>query len=191
MDDQNRNLLLAMVLSTAVLFVWFILFPPPDPTTAPEDTAVTNDSGAVSLPSADAGETGAASDGAAATSDSPSITATEAPRLDIDTPRLAGSISLAGGRIDTLALKDYRQSLARTSGEVEVLAPVGTEQPYYTLFGWTAGGDLTDDDVPGPDTVWSVESGEVLGPERPVMLRWNSPAGLIFRREVAVDDRFM
>jgi len=190
MDDQNRNLLLAMVLSTAVLFAWFILFPPPEPSPTPPDTAVTNDGGEVSLPSADAGETGAA-DGVAASSDTPSVTATEAPRLPIDTPSLAGSISLSGGRIDTLALKDYRQSLARTSGEVDVLAPVGAEQPYYTLFGWTAGGSLTSDDVPGPDTVWSVESGEKLAPGSPVMLRWNSPAGLIFRREIAVDDRFM
>ncbi len=49
MDEQNRNLLLAMVLSTAVLFVWFILFPPPE-TQAVDDTAATTADGSVALP---------------------------------------------------------------------------------------------------------------------------------------------
>ena len=188
MDDQNRNLLLAMVLSTAVLFVWFILFPPPEATTTPHDSAVTTENGTVALPSADAGDTAPA---AAVTSETPSVATAAAPRLDIKTPSLAGSISLAGGRIDTLALKDYSQTLSRASGEVEILAPIGTEQPYYTVFGWAPGGALTGADVPGPDTVWSIEAGSTLGPATPVVLRWVSPAGLIFRREISVDDKFM
>ena len=32
MDDQNRNLILATALSFAVILVWFLLFPPPEPT---------------------------------------------------------------------------------------------------------------------------------------------------------------
>ncbi len=192
MDDQNRNLLLAMVLSTAVLFVWFILFPPPEPSPVPHDSTVTAEDGAVALPSAD--NTGGAATGAGGanvSSDTPSVVTAETPRLDIDTPSLAGSISLAGGRIDILALKDYRQSLSSASGDVEILSPVGSDQPYYTLFGWAPGGELTGDDVPGPDTIWAVQSGSTLSPTTPVILRWDSPAGLIFRREISVDEKFM
>ncbi|MGI9389753.1 MAG: membrane protein insertase YidC [Boseongicola sp.] len=191
MDDQNKNLLLAMVLSTAVLFAWFIIFPPPDPTTAPQDSSVTANDGSVALPSADTDQTITATGDAAATNDTPSIAVAEASRLDIDTPSLSGSISLAGGRIDTLALKDYRQTLSNGSNEVEILAPIGSEQPYYTVFGWAPGGSLTGEDVPGPDTIWSLESGTTLGPSAPIVLRWDSPAGLIFRREVSVDEKFM
>ena len=32
MDEQNRNLILAMVLSLAVMMVWFVIFPPEPPT---------------------------------------------------------------------------------------------------------------------------------------------------------------
>ncbi|MGI9395706.1 MAG: membrane protein insertase YidC, partial [Boseongicola sp.] len=152
MDDQNKNLLLAMVLSTAVLFAWFIIFPPPDPTTTPQDSSVTANDGSVALPSADTDQTITTAGDSAAASDTPSIALVEASRLDIDTPSLSGSISLAGGRIDTLALKDYRQTLAKGSNEVEILAPIGSEQPYYTVFGWAPGGSLTGEDVPGPDT---------------------------------------
>ena len=36
MDDQNKNLILASVLSFVVIIVWFILFPPPEPTQTEE-----------------------------------------------------------------------------------------------------------------------------------------------------------
>ncbi|SMX25392.1 membrane protein insertase YidC [Boseongicola aestuarii] len=187
MDDQNRNLLLAMVLSTAVLFVWFILFPPPEPV---EPTAVTQD-GVVALPDAEAAN-GAplTADGTQVSPQTPETTTATAPRLNIETSRLSGSISLAGGRIDTLFLNDYEEELD-TADKVELLAPIGSEQPYYTVFGWAPGGGLDAADVPGPDTIWSSESGTTLTPETPIVLRWNSPAGLIFRRTVSIDDDYM
>ncbi|CAN0605392.1 unnamed protein product, partial [Ectocarpus sp. 12 AP-2014] len=39
--------------------------------------------------------------------------------------------------------------------------------------------------------IWSVEDGTTLTPEATVTLRWDSPAGLIFRRTIEVDDRFL
>ncbi|WP_299754211.1 membrane protein insertase YidC [uncultured Boseongicola sp.] len=187
MDDQNRNLLLAMVLSTAVLFAWFILFPPPD---AVEPNAVTQN-GVVVLPEAESA-TGAptSADGGAAAPDAIQTTTANAPRLDIETESLTGSISLAGGRIDTLFLNDYEEELSGTD-KVELLAPIGTEQPYYTVFGWAPGGSLSGDDVPGPDTIWSAESGTKLTANTPIVLRWDSPAGLIFRRTISIDEKFM
>ena len=184
MDEQNRNLLLAMVLSTAVLFVWFILFPPPEPVEQP----VAQD-GVVALPDADV-STPQATEEAPTNSAAPETSSSDAPRLDIATDSLTGSISLAGGRIDTLLLTDYEEEL-NGAEKVELLAPIGAEQPYYTVFGWAPGGGLNADEVPGPDTIWSVESGESLTPTTPIVLRWDSPAGLIFRRTISVDEKFM
>ncbi|QMU56856.1 MAG: membrane protein insertase YidC [Boseongicola sp.] len=188
MDEQNRNLLLAMVLSTAVLFVWLNIFPPPEP--APQDeTAVTASDGSVALPAADdsVAQTGL---GDTSTGTTTAPAAVEAPRIEIQTPSLSGQISLAGGRIDALSLKDYSQSL-NDAEQVALLSPVGTARPYYALFGWAPGGDLKGDDVPGPDTVWSIESGSTLSDTTPLTLKWESPAGLIFRRDISVDDRFL
>ena len=187
MDDQNKNLLLAMVLSSLVLLIWFVLFPPPEqpvPTNDPANTTVGTDP-ATSVPTADADTTAGA-----APADQPAD-ADGVARVEIETPSLSGSISLAGGRIDTIALKNYRTSLEPGADRVSVLSPIGTAHPYYAVFGWTPGGTLAAEDVPTPDTVWSVESGSTLTPEAPVVLRWDSPSGLVFRRTVEVDDRFM
>ena len=187
MDDQNKNLLLAMVLSSLVLIIWFVLFPPPEEA-VPVEGATSSATGvdpATAVPGADT------SAGTATAPTEQPAAADNVARVAIDTPSLSGSLSLAGGRIDTIFLKNYRTSLERNADEVEVLAPIGTAQPYYSVFGWAPGGLLGLEDVPSPDTVWTVESGETLGPDAPVVLRWDSPSGLIFRRTVEVDEKFM
>ncbi|GAA4215843.1 YidC/Oxa1 family membrane protein insertase [Sagittula marina] len=188
MDEQNKNLLLATVLSFAVMLVWFVFFQPPEPVEDPNDPAavtetVTTD-GVATAPTSAPGATpvDAPSDQATAAAD--------APRLQLDTPRLEGSISLVGGRLDDLRLKDYTVSL--DSDEiVQMFKQVGSEKAYYALYGWAPGAGLTAEDVPGANTEWSVESGETLTVDTPVVLRWDSPAGLIFRRAISVDENYM
>ena len=84
MDDQNRNLILAMVLSSLVLIIWMVLFAPP-PTTetgelaGAETTEVTN----VPAPTQDVAD-GSPEETVAATP--------EAERIEISTPRIAPSM---------------------------------------------------------------------------------------------------
>ncbi|MCV6594758.1 MAG: membrane protein insertase YidC [Silicimonas sp.] len=185
MDDQNKNLILAMVLSSLVLVIWMLLFAPEptDPALAPE--GVTTAEGAdATLPATSTGSAPTATPGETAEA------APEAPRITIDTPSLQGSISLSGGRIDELALANYDVEL-NGADSVTLLSPVGSATPYYAAFGWLPGGDLALEDVPTTDTLWQVESGTTLSPGTPLVLRWDSPRGLIFRRTIEVDDRFM
>ena len=114
-----------------------------------------------------------------------------APRLDIDTPSLKGSISLLGGRIDELSLKNYRETIEPDSDIVELLSPVGSSHPYYALFGWAPGTGLTAESVPGANTLWQVEKGGTLTPDSPVRMIWDNGSGQTFRREIAVDKDFM
>ncbi|MBM2576730.1 membrane protein insertase YidC [Jannaschia sp. Os4] len=199
MDEQNRNLILAMVLSGLVMLVWFVLFPPEQqaPTVAEVPTAdgvpAPNAPGAAVPP-------GAAAPGApatAATGDallpgaSRDAALSASARVEIETPRLTGSLSLTGGRIDDLALKDYRETLDADSPIVTLLTPAGAAGAYYALHGWVPGGGLGADAVPGPSTPWEVAAGDVLAPGAPVVLRWDNGAGLTFEREISVDDEFM
>ncbi len=188
MDDQNKNLLIATALSFAVILGWFVLFPPPDPALDPE-TALPPAS-ETATPSVATTPEAAPADASTATQTGPTAVA-DAPRVAIETDRLVGSISLAGGRIDDLSLKDYQVSIEPEADIVHLLNPVGSASPYYALFGWAPGGGLTIDDVPSVLTDWTLESGETLTADTPITLRWDSATGTIFRRTIEVDDDFM
>ena len=47
MDDQNKNLILATALSFIVILVWFVLFPPPEPTPADPNAVISAEGDAV------------------------------------------------------------------------------------------------------------------------------------------------
>jgi YidC/Oxa1 family membrane protein insertase len=92
------------IVSAPVMIVWFVFFPPPEPPvdlTTPTTTA--EQAGTDVAPAATAD---------ASTGDAQAVEPVpEAPRLTIDTPKLGGTISLPGGRIDDLSLKTYRETL--------------------------------------------------------------------------------
>ncbi len=179
MDDQNKNLILATVLSFLVILVWFVLFPPPEPVVDPN------------APSISATETPSVADPATAAQPEAATVVASAPRVTIDTPSLSGSISMQGGRIDDLSLKTYRETLDPASQIVRLLSPVGEPEAYYALYGWAPGGALANTDVPGANTEWKLGAGATLAPGQPVTLTWDNSKGLLFTRTFAVDDSFM
>ena len=187
MDDQNKNLILATVLSFLVILTWFVAGPMLFPQWFPKPEMVQTDAApetGTTPPSAAAGE--AAAVAAASTEPLP-----DAPRLTIDTPKLSGSISMLGGRLDDLSLKTYRETTQPGSDIVRLLSPVGKDTPYYAVFGWAPGNGLTIDDVPGAKSEWKIAAGGTLAPDKPVTLRWENGKGLIFTRTIAVDGDFM
>ena len=196
MDDQNKNLILATVLSAVVILVWMILFPPEQRS---PDAAVgdTNDgvAEAIAPPTGTGAGTGAVAGAPGAVAATPAesreaaIAATT--RVPVETPRLTGSISLTGGRIDDIALKDYRETLEPDSPIVTLLSPAGTGGAYYALHGWIPAGALGFDAVPTASTEWTLAEGDTLTPETPIVLEWENGAGLTFRRTIAVDADFM
>ena len=179
--NDNRNMILAIVLSALVLFGWSFLSDRWFPTAAPPSTK-TVDGKQVALPKPQADPT---ADGPAAIRDRGLVLA-ETPRLQIATPRLQGSINLKGARIDDLVLTTHRESLAKNSPPIRLLSPRGTRDAYFATFGWSGDGVT----VPGPDTVWQA-SGTRLVPGTPVRLSWDNGRGQRFQIQVAVDDGYM
>jgi YidC/Oxa1 family membrane protein insertase len=183
MDDQNKRLILATALSFLVIMGWFLVGPMLFPQWFPTEQAVVaqqEPAATAAVPAVDP----AAS--AALTEPLP-----EAPRLTIDTPKLSGSISMLGGRLDDLSLKTYRDTIDPASPEVRLLSPVGKDAPYYAVFGWAPGIGLAAEDVPSAKSEWKIASGGTLSPDKPVTLRWENGKGLIFDRTIAVDSNFM
>ena len=182
MDDQNKNLILASVLSMLVLIVWFVLFPPP----APEEQ-MTDAADAISTPL----ELPAADQETQVVTEEQVATTAEAARITVDTPRISGSISTVGARLDTLQLNDFRVSLDEGAQNVRILKPLGEDEAFYSAFGWMAlsGADATK--MPTPDTIWEIQGNNVLTPNAPVTLTWNNGQGLKFFHEVSVDNDFL
>ena len=193
MDDQNKNLLLATGLSFLVIFVWFILFPPATPTDV-EPLAVSEQAvadGVASVPQADGTFIAAAPVLEVSAEQTRETALAQTDRVEIQTARLAGSISLLGGRIDDLHLTDYKVTQDEGADTVTLLSPASSDQPYYTVHGWAPAGGLDASAVPGATTEWSVESGSVLTETSPLGLVWDNGAGLIFHRMISVDENYM
>ena len=112
------------------------------------------------------------------------------PRIAIATPTLRGSIDLKGGRIDDLSLEQYRETIDPNSPAIVLFSPSGAPDAFYAEFGWVAAAGTTAA-MPGPDTVWKQEGSGALGIDHPVTLTYDNGAGLIFRRTIAVDDRYL
>ena len=110
------------------------------------------------------------------------------PRVPVVTPSLTGSISLRGARIDDLFMNRYRLTADPKSPPVELLRPEGAEHAWFADFGW-AGANVPG--LPGPQTVWTLAQGTTLAPNRPVILTYDNGQGLVFTRNIAVDDKFM
>jgi YidC/Oxa1 family membrane protein insertase len=195
---EQRNLLLAIVVSVGILIGFQYLFekmrPAPTPTPAvPTQTAPStpaSPTGAApssTVPSAP-GTTGEAAGRAMPAPETREQAIKEQARVRINTPRLHGSITLTGGRIDDLTLATYHETVDPKSPEVVLLWPTGTKDPYFAEFGWVASSSGTK--VPGPDTQWTA-SGGPLTPTSPVTLTWDNGAGLLFTRAISVDENYM
>ncbi|MEM6548837.1 MAG: membrane protein insertase YidC [Pseudomonadota bacterium] len=183
--DDTRNLILAAALSMMVVVIWQMLFaPPPPPPADPTTTSAQEPSATASAPTVGA-------DGAPAVAQNRAGALERTERVQIRSASVSGSLSLKGGRIDDLHLEDYRETLDPTSDTVILLNPTGGPNPYYAVYGWLRTQDGDPGPLPGANTPWQIENGADLTPDSPVTLVWDNGEGLIFRRQIGLDDRYM
>jgi YidC/Oxa1 family membrane protein insertase len=194
---DQRNLILAIVLSLGILLTYelFIGGPQREALLEQSQTAQTEETGqqpGAEIPAPPSGEitpgTTAGAVGEAAGALSRADALAEEPRVAIDSPTLAGSISLKGGRFDDLVLKRYRETIQANSPLIELLLPIGTVKPYYANFGWSAGPGGPP--LPGRDSLWQADA-DSLGPGTPVTLTWDNGQGLRFERILELDENYM
>lgn len=107
-------------------------------------------------------------------------------RIQVDTPKLDGSISLTGARIDDMMLKNYRMGVDDDTPEVRLLSPAGTADAYFARFGWLGEGI----ELPGDKTVWQASS-QRLTPGNPVTLSWRNGTGQTFQMLLAIDEDYL
>ena len=188
---DQKNFILAIVLSVLIIVGWQAAFPPAKPPVNGTQQATTQ-SGAPPAPAGQSGTPGVQPGPGATPGQQPVVGRAEAlamtPRVAFTTPELIGSISLKGARIDDVQLAKYRETIDPKSPPVPVLSPVGSKHPYYAEFGWSASDPAIK--VPGPDTLWAADA-TTVAPGKPVKLTWDNGQGLVFGLTVSIDEFFL
>ena len=204
---ENRNTILAIVLSGVVLLAWQYFYnvpqmerqraqsqtqveltkQPPANTTTPANAPQTNAPNAPPAPSNAPAATPAA---AAAPVVNRETAIAGTPRVKIETPSLQGSISLKGARIDDLSLVKFRDTVDPTSPAIVLYSPSNTAAPYYAEFGWVPATGSTVR-IPDQNTMWEQEGSGNLTPSTPVKLKYDNVEGLTFHRTISIDERYL
>ncbi len=195
--EDQKNLILAIVLSVAVLFGWQFFYAGPrmkdeqdrlkrqQAQTQP-GSAATPGSPAPGMPSAAPGAPVVPGSAVPAVAVSREDGLKASPRLAIETPTIRGSISLKGGRIDDIALVRYRETVNPQSPNIKLFSPSDAPEPYFAEYGWIAGVGVAQK-MPGPDSLWTLEKPGALKPGQPATINWDNGQGLNFTRTFAVD----
>src|SRR6201999_3024911 len=202
--SDNRNTILAVILSGLVLIGWQYFYNIPQmekqraaqqaqqsqtTTATPAQNAGSSATPQASTPAPSANAPANVQAGSAAPVSRETAIAA-APRVKIDTPRLTGSISLKGARLDDLSLVQFRETVDPNSPPIVLYSPSGTDNPYYAEFGWVAAAGSSVK-MPDQNTVWTQETSGNLTPNHPVTLKYDNGDGLTFHRTIAIDDRYL
>ena len=207
---ENRNTILAVILSGLVLIAWQYFYNVPQmekqraaqqaaelqkkASPSPQQQPSTQASPTSTPPQAGSAPPQAPANTPPAVSGTPTVDRDAAiaanPRVKIETPSVVGSISLKGARIDDLSLVKFRETVDPKSPPIVLYSPSGTAAPCYAEFGWVRAENSTVR-LPDQNTMWEQEGSGALTPSSPVTLKYDNGEGLTFRRTISVDDRYL
>jgi YidC/Oxa1 family membrane protein insertase len=203
MEENNRNFILAIVLSIIVLVGWDMFYTRPHLQKAKQEEQMrqalekekTGQSGAVETTTAGGAPASNAAPAASGAAPAPALLtrdealkAWSAQRVVIDTSSLSGSVALKGARIDDLVLKKFHATVQPTSANVVLLSPVGTPDPFFAEYGWRSEAHVK---LPDSNTEWKAENNGPLTTTNPLKLIYDNGEGLVFRQTISIDDNYM
>ena len=177
-----RNVIFAIALSFAVLFGWSVIFETPQIEKQKELEQVqtkNEDSSAPSVNLVDTKNSVISREEAVKTS----------ARVIFENENVKGSISLKGALIDDITFKKYNETILEEK-KVTYLNPLDTKDGYFVETGWAAS-NLAKVELPNTKTVWTVKGNKRLSDVNPVVLEWDNNSGLIFRKKIELDDKFL
>ena len=186
--DNQRNLILAVVLCLALLLGFDLVMGRLYPEAAPSEQ-VTAEADPPTQPAAvKRTREGGLTDPLEQAEEARDLTTALATRdrIRIDAPEIAGSINPVGARVDDIVLKTHRQTVDKDSGPVRLFSPAGTPAQQFAQFGWVGEGVK----LPDARTVWRAEGGP-LAPGKPVTLTWDNGEGQRFTQRFSVDQYYM
>ena len=183
---ENKNVLLAVILSTAILIGWSFYFENPEEAQRKRAEIQGKTETQTSAQKPEAPQSSKINP---AKSISRNEALKESDRVLIENKNLSGSISLRGALIDDIILKNYRETLDANSKPIVLLSPKKYEQGYFVESGWAT--TKSDVKVPDNNSLWQIKEGKKLTTNSPVTLEWNNREGLIFLKKIEIDDKYL
>tara|TARA_B100000700_G_scaffold314993_1_gene402376 strand:- start:2004 stop:3704 length:1701 start_codon:yes stop_codon:yes gene_type:complete len=177
-----RNVVFAIALSFAVLFGWSVIFETPEIEKQKKLEQVENQNENSNTPSVNVEKTNI-----------PSISREDAinssERIKFENENVIGSISLKGGLIDDITFKNYNETL-ESDKKVTYLNPENTKEGYFVETGWAAS-NIKKIPLPDKNTLWKIRGNNKLSYGSPVIIEWDNKSGLIFKKKIELDDKFL
>ncbi len=184
---DQKNLILAIVVSLIILLGWQFFIAAPQQEEARQATLLRQQQeSAAQAPGPDGLPLPRQGPGVTFAPDRDAVVE-QSVRVPIETPSLRGSINLIGARLDDLTLVRFRDTIEPDSPLVTLLSPVGATDPYFAEFGWVDG---TGNAYGGGTTPWQTSEAALHNGD-PLILQWRDETGLTFTRTIAVDENYM
>ena len=181
--DNQKNLLLAVVFSIAVLFGFDFFFGPNK--TVQKDNIIDN-SESLKNDKSSSIDTEAPS-----IKSPPSLSVKQnnnynEKRISFKANRIEGSINLFGATIDEIILSDYFETIKKEK-KIKLLQKENSNSPYFLRMGWAS----TDKKLmlPNKDSLW--KSKTKINNNDPLEIEWASNQGLKINRKISFDENFM
>ena len=190
---ESRNLILAIILSVGVLFIWSFFFE------APEQEMLNGEieSGDVSEVNSNELDMEAIDEieRSLGITENDNIGLDEAlsadKRVKIETDSIIGSINLKGLRIDDIVLKKYNETQEEFSEKIRVLQPIDTYDGYEVTFGWIKNQDANFE-TPNAESIWKVSnSTATLTSNNEVEFEWSNTTGQTFITTIGLDEDYL
>ena len=108
-------------------------------------------------------------------------------RISFNSKRLSGTINLIGATLDDLSLKDYFESISKEK-KINILNPVSSVSPYFLRIGWASPDKSVK--LPNKNSKWKSVKKNYNENEK-IQLEWNNNEGLTFYRTIEFDENFM
>ncbi len=179
---DNKNVFVAIALSMSVLLFWSAFFPPPEPTKKTNTEIKEKNSSTENniLPNIN--------EVVEEKSVSREQSLTEGKRVQIENNFIKGTLLLKGGIIDDVSFKTHKKDI-KNGENVILLNPKDTKDGYYVETGWTSIGNKID--VPNFNSNWNLVGSSNLAPNNPVILEWKNKNGIIFRKKIQIDEKYL
>jgi len=190
---ESRNLILAIILSVGVLFIWSFFFE------APEQEMLNGEieSGDVSEVNSNELDMEAIDEieRSLGITENDNIGLDEAlsadKRVKIETNSIVGSINLKGLRIDDIVLKKYNETQEEFSEKIRVLQPIDTYDGYEVTFGWIKNQDANFE-TPNAESIWKVSNNNAtLTSNNEVEFEWSNTTGQTFITTIGLDEDYL